>query len=116
MDTSSQDDLSRLMEVEARLEAMLAEARADAARVVAAAGQTGRRAETELDAELALLIRESEERAASECESALVQIRAQTVSAAARFESLDDSAVGGLARMVFGRLLGGGGSAAGGSE
>ncbi len=115
MDTSSQDDLSRLMEVEARLEALLEEARADAARAVAAAEQTGRRAEAELDGELALLIRDSEERVASECESALVEIHAQSASAAARFESLDDSAVGGLARMAVGRLWGDGGSVAEGS-
>lgn len=111
---SSEDGLSRLIEVEARLECLLEKARADAALVVAAAEEQGRRAEAELDAELALPIRESEERAASECESALAQIHAQSASAAARFESIDGPAVGQLARMVIDRLLEGRGAVEGG--
>ena len=102
---SSEDGLSRLIEVEARLESLLEKARADAALVVAAAEEQGRRAEAELDAELALLIRESVERAASECESALAQIHAQSASAAARFESIEGPAVDELAHVVIDRLL-----------
>jgi vacuolar-type H+-ATPase subunit H len=107
---SSEDGLSRLIEVEARLESLLEKARADAALVVAAAEEQGRRAEAELDAELALLIRESVERAASECESALAQIHAQSASAAARFESIEGPAVDDLAHVVIDRLLQGPGA------
>lgn len=102
---SSEDGLSRLIDVEARLEAMLEEARADATGVVAAAEEQGRRTEAEFDAEFALLIRESEEQAASECESALAQVHAQSASAMAHFESIDGAAVDELARMVIDRLL-----------
>ena len=112
---SSEDGLSRLIEVEVRLEALLEKARAAAAGVVAAAENEGRRAEAELDAEVALLTRESEERAASECESALAQIRAQSVSAAAGLESIQGPAVDDLAHMVIDRLLEGGEADAGGS-
>jgi hypothetical protein len=107
---SSQDGLSRLVEVEARLESLLEKARADAALVVAAAEEQGRRAEAELDAELILLNRESEERAASECESALAQIYAQSAAASARFESIEGPAVDELAHVVIDRLLQGPGS------
>jgi len=103
--TSSKDGLSCLMEVEARLEVRLAEARADAARAIASAEDKGRRADAEFDADFALLLRESEERAASECESALAKIRAQSAAAAARFDSIDGSFVDELADMVIDRLL-----------
>lgn len=102
---SSEDGLSRLIEVETRLESLLEKARADAALVVAAAEEQGRRVEAELDAELALLIRESEERAASERESALAQIHAHSASASARFESIESPAVDELAHVVIDRLL-----------
>lgn len=111
---SSEDGLSRLIEVEARLESLLEKAGADAALVVAAAEEQGRRVEAELDAELALLIRESEDRAASECESALAQIHAQSASAAARFESIEGPAVDELAHLVIDRLLQGPGADEGG--
>lgn len=103
--SASEDGLSRLIEVEARLETLLEEARANAARVVSVAQERGQHAEAEFDAELVLLIRESEGRAALECESALAQIHAQSVSAAARFESIEGPDVDALARLVIDRLL-----------
>ncbi len=102
---TSEDGLSRLVEVEARLESVLEKARADAALVVAAAEEQGRRADAGLDAEFTLLIRESEERAALECESALALIHAKSAAAAARFESIEGPAVDELARVVIDRLL-----------
>jgi len=102
---SSEDGLSRLVEVEARLESLLEKARADAALAVTAAEERGRRADAELDAELTLLIRESEERAALECDSARAQIHAQSAAAAARFESIEGPAVDELVQVVIDRLL-----------
>jgi hypothetical protein len=107
---TSEDGLSRLVEVEARLESLLEKARADAALVVAAAQEQGRRADAGLDAEFTLLIRESEERAALECESALALIHAKSAAAAARFESIEGPAVDELARVVIDRLLQGPGT------
>lgn len=97
--------LSVMADVEARLEARLEEARAEASREVLAAEEAGRQAEAGLSVELVALARELEEQAASECESALAEISAQTAAAASRFDSIVGQAVDELVRVVIEGLL-----------
>jgi vacuolar-type H+-ATPase subunit H len=102
---SDDGDLGRLLAAEARLETMLADARAEAARLVAEARAAAAARETGLDAEIereaaALDARLSAERAGREAE-----IAAQAEASARRYDAIGQPRVGALAARVVERLV-----------
>lgn len=101
-------DLARLLETEARLEESLADARTEAARLVAEAQAAARTREAALDAELDALGRRLEAEIAAQRDAAQRDIAAAAQHEAERYDAVAPARIGELARRVVQRLLEGG--------
>lgn len=97
---SDTGDLARLVATEERLERRLAEARAEAGSLVAAAEEAARARETGLDAELAELSRRLDAAAEAELAAREREIAAAAEAEIAAFDGLSPERVTALARHV----------------
>ncbi len=101
------DKLSRLLETESELDAMLERTRGEAAELVSSARADAeeriRRFEAELEAEERAL----RDRVAREGDEAITAIRAEAERNVKRLEGLDEEAIGELAHYVVRRLVDG---------
>jgi len=100
--------LAALIEVERRIERDLAEAGAEAERIVAAARDEVLHRKEAAEGELLAAVDALRERILRECEESVRVIDAQASSEAARFEGVDDRRVEVLGRFVAERLGRGG--------
>ncbi len=99
-------DLGRLLAAEARLETMLADARTEAARLVAEARSAAAARESGLDAEIERETAALEARMSAERTGREVEIAAQAETAAGRYDAIAAPRVDALAVRVVERLVG----------
>lgn len=105
-------DLARLLEAERRLEAMLAERRAEADRLVEEARIWARRRAGEVDAEIRSAEEELVERVRGETERRVREAREEGRRRAGRWRAAAEQEVGPLADLVVRRVLDAGDGAA----
>jgi hypothetical protein len=99
-------ELGLLLDLEERLEQTLAQARADAARLVAAAEAATVAREAALEGELAAARAQLDTTIASERARREAEVAAAAARDAARFEAVPVERIQDLAQRVVGRLLG----------
>ena len=103
--TATATDLARLIATERRLEQRLAEARAEGARVVAAAQHAAETAEAGLVAGIEAEARALQEREAAERREALARIEDEGRMQANAYATVPDDTVAALARAVVVRMV-----------
>ena len=103
---AAQGKLSRLLETETELDAMLQQTRRDAAELIESARAEAedriRRFESKLEAEDL----ELRDRIASERDEAIAAIRSESTRAGAKLDGLDDQQIDELAHYVVARVVG----------
>jgi hypothetical protein len=105
--TGVSDDLTSLLATEERLELRMAEARAEAERIVSGAEATAHAQEVALEAELARAAQDLEARAQVERTSGLAEIESQAAAAIAVFDEIGPGHVAELASYIASQVTGG---------
>lgn len=100
-----EDGLERIIEIERRLEEMLAEANRESARITEAARLASQEAETRAELQIADAGRELRARTERERERLIGEIAAAAAVEASRFEAIQGDQVEGLAAYVVSRLV-----------
>ena len=104
-EATTRSKLSRLLETETEIAAMLADARREAAEVIEQAHATTETRMRALEEELASSREELERQVANERDDALADVRSTAASAVRSLDGLDEGAVEELARYVLERLV-----------
>jgi hypothetical protein len=102
---SEETDLSRLLAAEAALERLLADARTEAARIVAEAVAVAAERERSLDKELQAAAGALQARLDAERDGREAELRAAAEADAARYEKISATRVTAVAQRVIARLL-----------
>ena len=97
--------LTRLLEVESRLEAMLGRARVDSERTIGAARERAEARTGTLVAELAAADAEVSVTLAAEAEARIAEEQALLAAARARYEAVDATQLDALSAWVIGEVL-----------